>query len=109
MFVYIMIVAIFFALYFVVPQKYSAIPCVLFVVALAAMSFYVQPNPTDDLARYFHMINQIEKGGYEGFREMIETNRFDFVSSQHWRKKVTQKFFHHCFVVFEEIKIANAI
>lgn len=80
MFVYIMIVAIFFALYFVVPQKYSAIPCVLFVVALAAMSFYVQPNPTDDLARYFHMINQIEKGGYEGFREMIETNRFDFGS-----------------------------
>ncbi|UKI22531.1 MAG: hypothetical protein L6V88_09440 [Anaerotruncus sp.] len=53
MFVYIMIVVIFFALYFIVPQKYSAIPCVLFVLAMAVMSYFVQPGETDDLARYF--------------------------------------------------------
>ena len=80
MFVYIMIVAMFFALYFIVPQKYSAIPCVLFVLAMAVMSYFVQPGETDDLARYFYIISQIEKAGYEGFRQMLESNYFDFGS-----------------------------
>ena len=80
MFVYIMIVAIFFALYFIVPQKHSAIPCVLFVLAMAVMSYFVQPGETDDLARYFYIISQIEKAGYEGFRQMLESNYFDFGS-----------------------------
>lgn len=80
MFVYIMIVAIFFALYFIVPQKYSAIPCVLFVAAIAVMSYFVQPSETDDLARYFYLINQIQEAGYEGFREMLENNYSDFGS-----------------------------
>lgn len=80
MFVYIMIVAMFFALYFIVPQKYSAIPCVLFVLAIAVMSYFVQPGETDDLARYFYIISQIEKAGYEGFRQMLESNYFDFGS-----------------------------
>ncbi len=80
MFVYIMIVAIFFALYFIVPQKYSAIPCVMFVAAIAVMSYFVQPSETDDLARYFYLINQIQEAGYEGFREMLENNYSDFGS-----------------------------
>lgn len=80
MFVYIMIVVIFFALYFIVPQKHSAIPCVLFVLAMAVMSYFVQPGETDDLARYFYIISQIEKAGYEGFRQMLESNYFDFGS-----------------------------
>ncbi len=80
MFVYIMIVAIFFALYFIVPQKYSAIPCALFVAAIAVMSYFVQPSETDDLARYFYLINQIQEAGYEGFREMLENNYSDFGS-----------------------------
>ena len=80
MFVYIMIVAMFFALYFIVPQKSSAIPCVLYVLAIAVMSYFVQPGETDDLARYFYIISQIEKAGYEGFRQMLESNYFDFGS-----------------------------
>lgn len=91
MFVYIMIVAIFFALYFIVPQKYSAIPCVLFVLAMAVMSYFVQPGETDDLARYFYIISQIEKAGYEAFAKcwkatisISEVSRFaaiTFISS----------------------------
>ena len=67
MFVYIMIVVIFFALYFIVPQKHSAIPCVLFVLAMAVMSYFVQPGETDDLARYFYIISQIERPGTRAF------------------------------------------
>ena len=44
-------------------------------------------------------------------KEIIKrkTNSFDFVSCQHWWEKVSQKFFHQCFIFLEEIKILDAI
>lgn len=50
----------------------------LLVFALATLAFYCEPNDTDDLFRYFRIIDQMRVGGWDRFQEMIQNNEFDF-------------------------------
>lgn len=76
--VYFVIIAAFFILYFLIPRKQSWIPFALLVVALAVLAFYCEPNETDDLGRYFRIIDQMRDGGWNRFQRMLDNNEFDF-------------------------------
>ena len=72
------ILAAFFVLYFVIPQKHTWISFVFLVLALAAMAYYAEPNPSDDLMRYFKIIDTMRLGGWDRFQTMLDNNEFDF-------------------------------
>ncbi len=76
--VYFLILVVFFVLYFLIPHKQAWIPFLLLVFALATLAFYCEPNDTDDLFRYFRIIDQMRVGGWDRFQEMIQNNEFDF-------------------------------
>lgn len=76
--VYFTIIAVFFVLYFLIPRKQCWITFVLLVVALAALAYYCVPNDTDDLLRYFKIINQMRDGGWDRLQAMLENNEYDF-------------------------------
>lgn len=76
--VYFLILMSFFALYFLIPRKQAWIPFALVVISLAVLAFYVEPNETDDLGRYFRIIDQMRDGGWDRFQRMLSNNEFDF-------------------------------
>lgn len=80
MWVYFIVLVVFFALYFLIPRKYVGISFVFLVIGLAVVAFYAEPNETDDLARYFRIIDQMRDGGWDRFQLMLDNNEFDFGS-----------------------------
>lgn len=48
------------------------------VIALAILAYNAEPNSTDDLFRYFRIIDQMRIGGWDRFQQMIDNNEFDF-------------------------------
>lgn len=80
MWVYFIVLAVFFALYFLIPRKYVGISFVFLVIGLAVVAFYAEPNETDDLERYFRIIDQMRDGGWDRFQLMLDNNEFDFGS-----------------------------
>lgn len=78
MLVYFAVVAVFFILYFLIPRKQVWIPFVFIVVALAVIAFYAEPFETDDLSRYFRIIDDLRYNGWPKLQEMIRNNDHDF-------------------------------
>lgn len=78
MFAYLVVVAAFFILYFLTPQKQSWVPFLFLTVSLAVIAYYAVPNDTDDLIRYFKMIDAMRIGGWDRFQSMLENNEFNF-------------------------------
>ena len=75
---YLAVVAVFFALYFLIPRKYVWIPFVLIVVAFAVIAFYAEPFDTDDLTRYFKTVDDLRENGWDRLQQMIDNNEEDF-------------------------------
>lgn len=78
MLVYITVVAAFFILYFLIPRKQCWISFAFLVIALAVIAYYAEPFETDDLDRYFRIINDMRDNGWERFQQMLENNEFGF-------------------------------
>lgn len=75
---YIAVVAVFFLLFFLIPRKQAWISMAFLVVAFAVIAFYAEPFETDDLERYFRIIDEMRDGGWSRFQQMIDNNEFDF-------------------------------
>lgn len=78
MWIFMAILGAFFILYFIIPQKQTWISFVFLVVALAVLAYHAEPNPTDDLGRYFKIIDTMRAGGWDRFQQMLDNNEFDF-------------------------------
>lgn len=78
MWIFMAILGVFFILYFIIPQKQTWISFVFLVVALAVLAYRAEPNPTDDLGRYFKIIDTMRAGGWDRFQQMLDNNEFDF-------------------------------
>lgn len=78
MLIYLAVIMVFFALYFLIPRKQAWIPFALLVIGLAVIAFYAEPNENDDLLRYFKIIDQMRAGGWDRFQRMLDNNEFDF-------------------------------
>ena len=82
--VYFLILVAFFVLYFLIPHKQAWIPFLLLVFALATLAFYCEPNDTDDLFRYFRIIDQMRVGGWDRFQEMIQIMNLIWSTTDSW-------------------------
>lgn len=62
---YALIVFGFAAVYMLIPRKYTIISFILLVVSLSVYAFYIQPNDTDDLSRYYMQLDYLREFGYD--------------------------------------------
>ncbi|MGN0522548.1 MAG: EpsG family protein, partial [Eubacterium sp.] len=67
---FVVIVAAYSLLYFLFKRKNVAIPFAFAVIALSVLAYYVMPNETDDLARYFDTLEYMKTGGRELLQHM---------------------------------------
>lgn len=72
------IILAFCLLYFLVPRKYVGFVFFLVTAALTVVAYNAVPADTDDLFRYYDVIDILRQGGMEKFRQMLDTN------SQNW-------------------------
>lgn len=62
---FVIIIGVYSLLYFLLKRKNVAISFIFVVIALSVLAYYVMPNDTDDLARYFDTLEYLKRGGRE--------------------------------------------
>ncbi len=75
---FLVIVAIFVAVYWITPSKHSWFPLLLVTVLMAWLAFNIVPDSSDDLSRYFKVLDEMREEGYDGLQRYIEEDQFDF-------------------------------
>ncbi len=71
---FIIIIAAYSLLYVLFNRKFVAIPFIFVVVALAVLAYYITPNDTDDLTRYFNTLEYLKTGGRELLQSMKDAD-----------------------------------
>lgn len=69
---YAVIVLGFAAVYMLIPRKYTIISFLLLLVSLSVYAFYVQPNDTDDLSRYYMQLDYLREYGYDYLKRCFD-------------------------------------
>lgn len=77
---YLTIVIVFCALFFLFPKKHIGWLFVALVIALSIMAYHAVPAETDDLRGYFNYLDRLREGGWPVFREMMKNDVNDFGS-----------------------------
>ena len=80
MIVYLIIVLAFCALYPLIPRKHIKWLFLALVLALSVMAFNVAPMETDDLARYYNILERLRREGWDTLQNMIENGENDWDS-----------------------------
>ena len=62
---FLIIIAGFSVIYWILPKKASWLSFLLLVLALSYLAFYVEPNETDDVRRYFKQLIYLKDYGYD--------------------------------------------
>ena len=74
---FLIILAIFSLLYWIIPQRYNWISFVVLTVLLSYMAFLLVPDTTDDLWRYYVAIDDLRQNGLDKMKEFIEIDQYD--------------------------------
>lgn len=77
---FVAIVAIFAMLYWITPRKYAWFPMLVTVILLSVLAYYVIPNDSDDLNRYFMQLDYLRDYGKEYLDRCIKDN----VNGSNW-------------------------
>lgn len=101
---FVAITIIYIILYWITPRKNVWLPMIVFVVLVTILAYYINPNETDDLSRYFNQLDLLREYGYDYLKRCInhginswDTYRvcgyyFYFISrlpNNHWMAAVT--------------------
>ena len=70
--VYLSIFIAFSILYYFLPKEKSKYAYIFLVIALSIMAYNAVPNYTDDLYRYFMQLNNLRRGGWSVFKDMMK-------------------------------------
>lgn len=76
--VFLLITFAFCVIYFLMPRKYEWITFVLLVFGLSVMAYYCVPAPSDDLSRYYHIIDQLRTQNLEFLQKQISAGTNDW-------------------------------
>lgn len=75
---FILIVAVFSLLYFLLPQKWNAVSFLFVVFTLTALAYFVETNESDDLSRYFAIIDNLRDYGHDYLTRCFEEDIFNW-------------------------------
>ena len=105
-------IAIFSVLYWILPRKYNWISYVVLTFLMSYMAYHLVPDTTDDLFRYYVAIDDLRENGWEKMKEFIEIDNFDMknyfsvrylfwlvsrTKSNHWLQAITIAFIYGSF------------
>ena len=74
---FLIIIAIFSVLFWILPRRFNWISFAVLTFLLSYLAFKIVPNISDDLFRYYNVINSLRAGGWNKMREFIENNLMD--------------------------------
>ncbi len=77
---YFAILVLFSAMFLIVPRRFCWIQMVIAVVLFSVLAYNLEPNPTDDLSRYFTQLDYLRDLGYDYLRRCIDDN----VNGSNW-------------------------
>lgn len=74
---------------FDLPREYMWIPFVAVVVAMTVLAYHIVPDETDDLYRYYGMLDIMREQGKAGLDYIVERNWYD------WQTFVTMRYYFY--------------
>ena len=74
---FLIIIAIFSALFWILPRRFNWISFAVLTFLLSYMAFKIVPNMSDDLFRYYNIINSLRVQGWDRMKEFIDENIMD--------------------------------
>lgn len=69
---FVIIIALFVVVYWIMPKKLNWISFLFVTVLLAVLAFKIEPNETDDLYRYFDTLDYLRSGGREALENCFK-------------------------------------
>lgn len=78
MIIFLLITLAFCVIYFLLPRKLEWIAFVLLTVGLSVLAYYCVPAASDDLSRYYHIIDQLRTQDFAFLREQIRAGVNDW-------------------------------
>lgn len=76
--VFICIIIIYILIYCLTPEKNIWFPFLLIVVLLSVLAYKFEPGITDDLDRYYRMLNNLRGGGLDYLNSAISSGLYDW-------------------------------
>ena len=93
---FVIIVAGYALLLLILPREYMWIPFVAVVVAMTVLAYHIVPDETDDLYRYYGMLDIMREQGKAGLDYIIERNWYD------WQTFVTMRYYFYFLSFFSQ-------
>ena len=93
---FVIIVAGYALLLLILPREYMWIPFVAVVVAMTILAYHIVPDETDDLYRYYGMLDIMREQGKAGLDYILERNWYD------WQTFVTMRYYFYFLSFFSQ-------
>ena len=86
---FVIIVAGYALLLLILPREYMWIPFVAVVVAMAFLAYHIVPDETDDLYRYYGMLDIMREQGKAGLDYIVNLNWYN------WKTYITFRYYFY--------------
>ena len=86
---FVIIVAGYALLLLILPREYMWIPFVAVVVAMAVLAYHIVPDETDDLYRYYGMLDIMRERGKAGLDYIVNLNWYN------WQTYITFRYYFY--------------
>jgi hypothetical protein len=100
---FVIIVAGYALLLLILPREYMWIPFVAVVVAMMVLAYHIVPDETDDLYRYYGMLDIMREQGRAGLDYILERNWYD------WQTFVTMRYYFYFLSFFPNNRYVAAV
>ena len=100
---FVIIVAGYALLLLILPREYMWIPFVAVVVAMTVLAYHIVPDETDDLYRYYGMLDIMREQGKAGLDYIVERNWYD------WQTFVTMRYYFYFLSFFPNNRYLAAV
>ncbi len=91
---FVIIVAGYALLLLILPREYMWIPFVAVVVAMTILAYHIVPGETDDLYRYYGMLDIMRESGKAGLDYIVDLNWYD------WQTFITMRYYFYLISFF---------
>lgn len=100
---FVIIVAGYALLLLILPREYMWIPFVVVVVAMTILAYHIVPDETDDLYRYYGMLDIMREQGKAGLDYIVNLNWYN------WKTYITFRYYFYFLSFFPNNRYVAAV
>lgn len=100
---FVIIVAGYALLLLILPREYMWIPFVAVVVAMTVLAYHIVPDETDDLYRYYGMLDIMREQGKAGLDYIVNLNWYN------WKTYITFRYYFYFLSFFPNNRYVAAV